>query len=130
MFSERSIRNRKLVTVDCKSLLTEPQKFKFSSDGQLVAVGSSDGCRISVLNLVENSKKSLCEAILACICYRGFFSTHIKSIDFSADKNFLCVACENGKISFFHIEKALKAKNNLKTVRKYEIKSCLELSMD
>ena len=42
----------------------------------------------------------------------------------------LSVSCENGKISFFYIEQALVARNNLKTVRKHEIKSCLEISMD
>ena len=69
---------RRLIALDCKDLLIDSQKFNFSADGKLLAAGSKDGTRIYVLELILDSKKSLHDLILLCICYRGFFSSHLK----------------------------------------------------
>lgn len=130
MFSESCSRNRKLIATDCKNLLTDCQKFSFSPDGILVAAGNKDGNRISVMELITDSKGSLHELILICICYRGFFSSHLKSITFSPDNNFLLVTSDTAKIHVFHIGTFRNAKNNLRTVRKNEIKSCMIIALD
>ena len=123
-------RNRKLVAVDCKGLLTDCQKFSFSPDGKLVAAGSKDGTRIAIMELITDSKGSLHEIVMLCICYRGFFSSHLKTITFSPDNNFILVTSDTGKVHVFHIGQYVRAKNNLRTVRKNEIKSCIVIGLE
>ena len=130
MFQESATRNRKLVTINCKQLLVECQKFVFSPDGRFVAAANKDGNRISIMELITDSKGSLHELILVCICYRGFFSSHLKSMCFSPDNNFILVASESAKIHVFHIGTFRNAKNNLRTVRKNEIKSCMLIGIE
>ena len=130
MFAEKASRNRKLIAIDSKSLLTGCQKFRFSPDGKLVAAGNKDGNRIFIMELITDSKGSLQELVLICICYRGFFSSHLKSITFSPDNNFVLVTSDTAKMHVFHIGTFLNAKNNLRTVRKNEIKSCMVISLD
>ena len=125
MFKDNHRRTRKCISVDCKDLLIDPQKFSFSLNGKFLAVGGRDGCRISVFELITDSKNKLHELILTAICYRGFFSANLKAIMFSPDNNFLMVTSDAGKIFLFEIGNAIKSKNNLKTVRKKEIKACL-----
>lgn len=55
MFQEKVSRNRKLVAVDCKGLLSDCQKFCFSPDGKLVAAGNKDGNRIAIMELILDS---------------------------------------------------------------------------
>ena len=56
MFAETNCRNRKLVAVDCRSLLTDCQRFNFSSDGKYIAACNKDGTRVSILELITDSK--------------------------------------------------------------------------
>ena len=49
---------------------------------------------------------------------------------FSPDKNFLAVTTDAGFIHLFYIDRALKAKNNLVTCRKNELKACMTISSD
>ena len=55
MFYENKSRNRKLISVHCKDLLKDCQKFSFSDDGKLVAAVKNNGKRISIMQLVEDS---------------------------------------------------------------------------
>ena len=55
------------------------------------------------MELITDSKGSLHEIVLLCICYRGFFSSHLKTITFSPDNNFILVTSDTGKIHVFHI---------------------------
>ena len=55
MFYEKMNRNRKLISVSCKDLLRDCQKFSFSDDGKLVAAVKNDGKRISIMELIEDS---------------------------------------------------------------------------
>ena len=48
-FEEQRIRS--LYTIDGPDLFNEAQKFSFSNDGKLMAVGSKDGSRISVVEI-------------------------------------------------------------------------------
>lgn len=130
MFQEKASRNRKLIAINCKSLLTECQKFSFSPDGTLLAAGNKDGCRVSVMQLICDSKGSLCELVLICICYRGFFSSNLKQMTFSPDNDFLLVTSDTGKVAIFNIGSFVSGKNNLRTVRKNEIKACMNIVMD
>jgi hypothetical protein len=82
------------------------------------------------MELITDSKGSLHELILVCICYRGFFSSHLKSITFSPDNDFLLVTSDTGKMHVFHIGTFRLAKNNLRTVRKNEIKSIMCIALD
>ena len=130
MFNETNSRNRKLITTNCKNLLNDCQKFSFSPDGKLIAAGNKDGNRISIMELITDSKGSLHELILICICYRGFFSSHLKALTFSPDNNFLLVTSDTAKIHVFNIGSYYKAKNNLRTVRKNEVKSCMIIALE
>lgn len=82
------------------------------------------------MELITDSKGSLHEIVLLCICYRGFFSSHLKTITFSPDNNFILVTSDTGKIHVFHIGQYVSAKNNLRTVRKNEIKSCMIIAIE
>ena len=59
MFAENNCRNRKLVAVDCRSLLTDCQRFNFSPDGKYIAACNKDGTKVSILELITDSKQSL-----------------------------------------------------------------------
>ena len=59
MFYENKSRNRKLISVHCKDLLKDCQKFSFSDDGKLVAAVKNNGKRISIMQLVEDSQRRL-----------------------------------------------------------------------
>ena len=85
IFEESACRFRKLIGVYCKDLLSDCQKYHFSANGQYVAVATKDGCRISILELIQDRKRRLHQLVLLCICYRGFWSQKIKSIAFSPD---------------------------------------------
>ena len=43
-----------LFTVTDKKLFANAQKFHFSHNGELMAIGSKDGCRISVLKVITD----------------------------------------------------------------------------
>lgn len=94
---------RRQLVIDCKDYLVECQRFDFNHDGKLLAVGSSDGRRICLIELILDSKKSLHEVILIGICYRGWFSSHLKEMRFSPDNNFLIVTSDTGKIHIMDI---------------------------
>ena len=49
---------------------------------------------------------------------------------FSPDNNFLAVTTDAGEIHLFYIDSAVKAKNNLITCRKNELKACMIISSD
>ena len=68
--------------------------------------------------------------MLLCVCYRGFFTSHLKAISFSPDNNFIVISSDTGTVHLFYIGKALVAKNNLATVRKTEVESILSFKMD
>lgn len=106
------------------------QKFYFNEDGKLLAVGSEDGRRIFLLELIMDSVKSLHEVILIGICYRGWFSSHLKEMRFSPDDNFLIVTSDTGKIHIYDIKEHVAGKNNLKTVRKYQIERTMTLRIN
>ena len=59
MFMEESARNRKLIAADCQKLLSDVQKLKFSPDGRFIAAVNQNGTRISILELITDSKKSI-----------------------------------------------------------------------
>ena len=130
MFGEQYTRNRKMVSCTCKDLFKSCQKFTFSSDGKFLAAAKKDGSRISVLQLVEDSQRRLHELVLICICYRGFWSKQTKCIDFSPDNRFISVAQDDGMIHIFYIDRMIKAKNNLNTVRSNEVRSCMVVSTE
>ena len=49
---------------------------------------------------------------------------------FSPDNNFILVTSDTGKMHVFNIGSFLSAKNNLRTVRKKEVKSCMIIEMN
>ena len=130
MFYENKSRNRKLISVHCKDLLKDCQKFSFSDDGKLVAAVKNNGKRISIMQLVEDSQRRLHQLVLIAICYRGFWSQHVKCMTFSPDNKFLAVTTDAGEIHLFYIDSAVKAKNNLVTCRKNELRACMTISSD
>ena len=130
MFGELYSRNRKLISCTCKDLLKDCQKFQFSNDGRLLAAAKKDGTRISVLELIEDSQRRLHELVLICICYRGFWSKHTKCMSFSPDSRFISLTQDDGMIHIFYIDGMVKAKNNLNTVRKNELRPVLSISSD
>lgn len=123
-------RNRKLIQVTNTKLFKDCQKFSFSGNGQYLAIGSKDGTKISIVELIEDSKRSLHEVILIAVCKRGFWSCNLKTIQFSPDNNFVVVTSDNGSLQLFHVGLARLAKNNLKTVHKNHIKNCLEVETE
>ena len=64
------------------------------------------------------------------VCYRGFFKSHLKAIVFSQDNELLAVSSDTGTIHVFHIGAALRARNNLKHVRKNELRFCVHIKLD
>jgi hypothetical protein len=51
LWSEECLRMRRLISAECADLFTDAQKFSFSNDGNFAAIGSKDGCRISVIEV-------------------------------------------------------------------------------
>lgn len=96
MFSVDDMRNRKVISIVCKKLFKNAQKFSFSQDGRYIGVANKNGTKITILELIEDRKRGLHESILIAICYRGFWGCHIKTITFSPDNNFILVTSDNG----------------------------------
>ena len=95
-------------------------------------MGSKDGTKISVMELLmdDSSGRSLKEFILVAVCYRGFFSCHLKTMVFSPDNELLLISSDTATIHVFHIGPAFRAKNRLDHVRKHELKFCVHIKIN
>ena len=70
------------------------------------------------------------EFILVAVCYRGFFSTQLKTIVFSQDNELLIISSETGTVHVYAIGDAMRNQRTLKDVRKKELQSCVHLKSD
>ena len=130
-FMDQSQKNRRLVAIDSTDLFTDVQKFCFSTDGKLLAVGSKDGSRITVMELqtTDDTGALALELTIVAVCYRGFFSCHFKTMEFSPDNELLMISSDTATIHAFHIGPYLRAKHNLAFVRKNELLSCVHFKV-
>lgn len=129
MFQEDECRNRKLIAIDCKGLLKDCQRFKFSPDGKFIAAANQNGTKISIIELIVDSRKALHNVVLICILHKSLFSSHIKSMSFSHDNYLVTVTSDTAKVHIFNISYMINAKHSLKIVRKNEIKACMMIPM-
>ena len=119
-----------LFSVTDKKLFADAQKFHFSHNGRLMAIGSKDGCRISVLKIISDEFGGLLDMSLAAICYRGFRSCNLKEISFSESLEYMLVTSDSGTIHMFNIEAALLEDRPLSIVRSKEIRSFMKLKIE
>ena len=94
-------------------------------------MGCKDGKKIYVMELLmDDSGHSLNEFILVAVCYRGFFSCHLKTMVFSPDNELLLISSDTSTIHVFHIGPAFRDKNGLAHVRKHELKFCVHIKIN
>ena len=119
-----------LFTVTDKKLFANAQKFHFSHNGELMAIGSKDGCRISVLKVITDEFGGLQDMSLVAICYRGFRSCNFKEISFSPSLEYMLVTADSGTIHMFNMKEALGESRPLNEVRSNEIRSFMKLKLE
>ena len=119
-----------LFTVTDKKLFADAQKFHFSHDGELMAIGSKCGCKISVLKVIYDEFGGLQDMSLVAICYRGFRACNLKEISFSPSLEYMLVTADSGTIHMFNIKEAIGESRPLNIVRGNEIRSFMKLKLE
>jgi len=99
-------KRRSLFQVTDTKLFTNAQKFHFSHNGKLLAIGDRYGCRISVLKVHTDEFGSLLDMSLVAICYRGFRACNLKEISFSENLDYMIVTSDAGTVHLFDVKAA------------------------
>lgn len=84
------------IYIQHKNLAKPIQKFKFSSDGMMLAAVMDTGKKIVVVNVKTQT--------VPLICVRGITQSTILSVDFYKDNSVLMVANNKGTIHLFNLK--------------------------
>ena len=95
----------------------------------MLAIGSRDGCRISILKVHTDEFGSLIDMSLVAICYRGFRACNLKEISFSANLDHMIVTSDSGTVHLFDVRLAHEDRP-INIVRNQEIRSFMKLKLE
>lgn len=83
-------------TFNDANLFSKVNRFVFNKHSTLLAVVVDNGKRVVLIDLRKEQVK--------VICYRGFTSANIQSVDFSPNNSYLCVFSDRCSIHIFYIK--------------------------